>query len=87
MKETTKDWVIRALKTFWQAGLGALMIYVPQILTALQECAGRDVIIALLQTAGIAAISAGLSALYNGLIKPALDSASKQEAEKGDDLR
>lgn len=65
-----KDWVIRALKTFWQAAMAAAMISVPEIVALIPE--GWEVMKPLLASAACGALAAGMSAVYNGLIAPKL---------------
>ena len=71
MEFTKKDWVIRALKTFWQAALSALLISLPEIINLIPL--GWVAVKPVLLSAGIGALAAGLSAFYNGLIKPHLE--------------
>ena len=65
-----KDWVTRALKTFWQAALSSLIINAETIISLIPN--GWDALKPVLVSASIGALAAGLSALYNGLIKPLL---------------
>ena len=74
-----KDWVIRALKTFWQAALSALLIALPEIINLIPN--GWEAIQPVLVSAGVGALAAGLSALYNGLIAPHLKTIVNEEAE------
>lgn len=68
MKESVKDVVTRALKTFWQAALASLAVTLPQIVENLYS--GWNVLKPILVSAGIGALAAGFSAAYNGVIKP-----------------
>lgn len=76
MKDSTKDVLIRALKTFWQAALASVMVSLPQIINLIPD--GWDALKPVIMSAGVGAIAAGLSAVYNGLIKPRLE-VSKDE--------
>lgn len=70
MSEKTKDVLNRALKTFWQAALAYLLADVSVLQTALTDVkAGKQVLI----TLAVGAVAAGLSAVYNGLVKPLLE--------------
>lgn len=68
MSEKTKDVLIRALKTFWQAALGYLLADAALLQHALTVPVKDSILVTLL--AGAAA--AGFSAIYNGIIKPLL---------------
>lgn len=74
-----KDWVIRALKTFWQAALSALLIALPEIVNLIPN--GWEAMQPVLISAGVGALAAGLSALYNGLIAPHLKTNTDTKAE------
>ena len=69
MSERTKDVLLRALKTFWQAALGYLLADAALLREALTIPLERSLWATLL--AGAAA--AGFSAIYNGLVKPAAE--------------
>ena len=68
MNEKTKDVLIRALKTFWQAALGYLLADAALLQKALTVPMKESILATLL--AGAAA--AGFSAIYNGIIEPML---------------
>ena len=68
MNEKTKDVLIRALKTFWQAALGYLLADAALLQAALTMPLKDSILATLL--AGAAA--AGFSAIYNGIIEPML---------------
>lgn len=73
MKEKIKDISIRALKTFWQATIGYLAATFGTQLAGVDVFnadAMKNIFISLL----VGALSAGLSASWNGVIKPILDS-------------
>ena len=70
MSEKTKDVLIRALKTFWQAALAYLLADVTVLQSALTDMkAGKHMLLAL----AVGAAAAGFSAVYNGVIKTWLD--------------
>lgn len=69
MREKAKDILNRAMKTFWQAALASLMANFTVLAAALTETGGwKRVAISV----GVGAVAAGLSAMYNGVIKPLL---------------
>ena len=68
MNAKTKDVLIRALKTFWQAALGFLLADAALLQAALTMPLKDSILATLL--AGAAA--AGFSAIYNGIIEPML---------------
>ena len=70
MNAKTKDVLIRALKTFWQAALGYLLADAALLQAALTMPLKDSILATLL--AGAAA--AGFSAIYNGIIEPMLPS-------------
>ena len=70
MNEKTKDILIRAARTFWQAMLAHLLADT----TVLQEAlSGWSRARHLLLSLGVGAAAAGLSAVYNGVIRPLLE--------------
>lgn len=71
-----KDWVIRALKTFWQAALASLFVELPMIAPQIGE--GWAAIKPIALSIGVGAVAAGLSAIYNKFISPLF---SKEEEE------
>jgi len=76
-----KDVFIRALKTFWQASLSYVIINIQTIVDAITtdlEVGGFETLKSVGITIGLGALAAGLSALYNGVIKEAL---SKQKQD------
>ena len=71
--EKFKDVLIRALKTFWQASMSYLIVNIHVIADAITtdlEVGGFETLKSVGLTVGVGAIAAGLSALYNGVIKP-----------------
>ena len=81
MNEKVKDVLIRALKTFWQAGLASLCIAIPEIIELIPS--GWNAVVPVLVSAGVGAVAGGLSAAYNGVIKPLLEKHKKPIVEKG----
>lgn len=71
MSEKTKDVLTRAFKTFWQTALASLIFAMPEITNNLD--AGWEVLEPLLISVGVGALSAGLCAAYNGVLKPVAD--------------
>ena len=71
MKESVKDVLIRAGKTFWQATVAALVIAIPEVVELLPK--GWEVTKPMLISVCVGAIAAGLSAAYNGVILPVVN--------------
>ena len=72
MNEKTKDVLIRALKTFWQAALASIAAAFGSGAIGMdifQDNTWKKVLISVI----IGAVASGLSAVYNGIIKPWLD--------------
>ena len=68
-----KDVLIRALKTFWQATASYIIVNINVIanaITADLEVGGFETLKSVGLSVGVGAIAAGLSALYNGVIRP-----------------
>ena len=84
MNEKLKDILIRALKTFWQASLAAIVVAIPEIVDLVPQ--GWQAIKPVLISAGIGAIAAGCSAVYNGLIKPFADKHKVVAVEDGGEI-
>lgn len=72
MKEKLKDIAIRAGKTFWQAGLAYLLINAQAIIESLGTL-DANTLKEILPTLAVGALAAGCSAVYNGLVKPAIE--------------
>lgn len=72
MNEKTKDVLIRALKTFWQAALASIVAALGSGAIGM-EIFQDNTWVKVLASIGIGAVASGLSAIYNGLIKPAID--------------
>ena len=66
-----RDVIIRAGKTFWQAALASVLVSLPNIIELIPKGWGalKPVVI----SAGVGALAAGLSAMYNGVVVPLLD--------------
>ena len=71
------DILVRALKTFWQGALAALFVALPQIVELIPS--GWVAIKPVLVSAATGALAAGLSALYNGVIKPHFEKSNVEE--------
>ena len=71
MSDKIKDIAIRAGKTFWQTALASLLVTIPQIVENIG--AGWEALKPVLISAGIGALAAGLSAAYNGVVKPIVE--------------
>lgn len=82
MKEKAKDVAIRAFKTFWQTALASLLIATPKITENIGD--GWDALKPVLLSALVGALAAGLSATYNGVLKPIAEKlkANNASAEK-----
>lgn len=69
MNENTKDILIRAGKTFWQAALAYLLADAAVLQQALADWStGRQILLSL----SVGAVAAGFSAVYNGVVRPRL---------------
>ena len=70
MNEHTKDILIRAGKTFWQAALADLLADAAVLQQALTDWStGRQILLSL----AVGAMAAGFSAVYNGVVRPRLE--------------
>lgn len=72
-QEKFKDVLIRAVKTLWQAMLSYIIINIHVIADAITtdlEVGGFETLKSVGLSVAVGAIAAGLSALYNGVIKP-----------------
>ena len=69
MNENTKDILIRAGKTFWQAALAYLLADAAVLQQALTDWgAGKQI----QHSHTVGAVAAGFSAVYNGVVRPRL---------------
>ena len=69
MNENTKDILIRAGKTFWQAALAYLLADAAVLQQALTDWStGKQILLSL----AVCPAAAGLSAVYIGVIRPRL---------------
>ena len=80
MNSKFKDVLIRAGKTFWQAALASLVIAFPEIINLIPK--GWDAVMPVLLSAGVGAVAAGLSAVWNGVVAPMLDKMKHKETER-----
>lgn len=81
-QEKFKDVLVRALKTFWQSCLGYIIINIHVIADAITtdlEVGGFETLKSVGLTVGVGAIAAGLSALYNGVIKPLIEKPKEED--------
>ena len=85
-QEKFKDVLIRALKTLWQAMLSYIIINIHVIADAITtdlEVGGFETLKSVGLSVAVGAIAAGLSALYNGVLKPLM--VKKPEDTYSDD--
>ena len=68
MNSKIQDIMIRAGKTFWQAALASLVVAIPEIINLIPV--GWEALMPVLLSAGVGALAAGLSAVWNGVIAP-----------------
>lgn len=68
-KEQLKDIGLRAFKTFWQAALASAIINAETLFLGVTELDGEK-LKAIGISVGLGALAAGLSAVYNGILKP-----------------
>ena len=68
--EKVKDVIFRALKTFWQAALAYIILTVEPMIHNIEQFGSWEAVKNLLLSLALGALSAGLCALYNGLLKP-----------------
>ena len=73
MKRKVNDVLIRAGKTFWQASLAALAVAIPEIINLIPV--GWEALRPVLVSAGVGALAAGFSAMWNGVIAPTINKA------------
>ena len=70
MNENTKDILIRAGKTFWQAALAYLLADAAVLQQALTDWStGKQILLSL----AVGAMAAGFSAVYNAVVRPRLE--------------
>ena len=72
MRPETKDVLIRALKTFWQAALASIVAALGSGAIGM-EIFNDNTWVKVLVSIAIGAVASGFSAIYNGIIKPFLD--------------
>ena len=73
-----RDVIIRAVKTFWQSALASLLVAIPDIIDLIPG--GWVAMKPVLVSAGVGALAAGLSAVYNGVIAPWIERLKYREA-------
>jgi phage-related protein len=73
-----RDIIIRAVKTFWQAALASLLVAIPEIINLIPN--GWDAIRPVLLSAGVGALAAGLSAVWNGVLAPVIEKLKYKQA-------
>lgn len=81
-QEKFKDVVQRAWRTFWQSCLGYIIVNIHVIADAITtdlEVGGFETLKSVGLTVGVGAIAAGLSALYNGVIKPLIQKTKVED--------
>lgn len=84
MSVKTKDILIRALKTFWQASVSYLIVNINVLTNAITndlEVGGFETLKSVGITVLVGALAAGLSAVWNGFIKVKLDSLKVPEID------
>ena len=78
MSEKTKDVLIRSIRTFWEAALAAIIVSLPEIVDLIPS--GWAAIKPVFISVGVGALAAGITAAYNGVLKPYLDKSKTKEA-------
>jgi hypothetical protein len=77
MNRKLNDVLVRAGKTFWQAALASLVVAIPEIINLIPN--GWDAVMPVLLSAGVGALAAGLSAVWNGVVAPMLNKLKYRE--------
>lgn len=72
-----KDWVIRALKTFWQAALAVLVAEIPQIVELIPQ--GWEAMKPVAFSIFVGSLAAGICAIYNKFINPLFGKGEEEE--------
>lgn len=83
-QEKFKDVLIRALKTLWQASISYIIININVIADAITtdlEVGGFETLKSVALSVAVGAIAAGLSALYNGVVKPLVNKPVEDYSE------
>ncbi len=79
MREKTKEILLRAGKTFWQAAISELIAHFTILGEVLEGVPGWK---SLLLSLGVGTVAAGLSAMWNGVLSPLLsNTAGKKKGE------
>lgn len=79
MSDRTKDIIIRALKTFWQAALGYIIVDINALLVGMAD---SNITEGMLKTLAIGAVAAGCSAVWNSVLSPLF--SSKEKGQSGE---
>lgn len=79
MSDRTKDTIIRALKTFWQAALGYIIVDINALLVGMTD---SNITEGMLKTLAIGAVAAGCSAVWNSVLSPLF--SSKEKGQSGE---
>lgn len=79
MSDRTKDIIIRALKTFWQAALGYIIVDINALLVGMADSSITE---GMLKTLAIGAVAAGCSAVWNSVLSPLF--SSKEKGQSGE---
>ena len=82
MNERTKDIIIRALKTFWQAALGYIIVDINALLIGISD---SNLTEGMLKTLAIGAVAAGCSAVWNSVLSPLFSSKEKGQSKEVED--
>lgn len=82
MSERTKDIIIRALKTFWQAALGYIIVDINALLVGISDF---NITEEMLKTVAIGAVAAGCSAVWNSVLSPLFSSKEKGQSKEVED--
>lgn len=79
MSDRAKDIIIRALKTFWQAALGYIIVDINALLVGMAD---SNITEGMLKTLAIGAVAAGCSAVWNSVLSPLF--SSKEKGQSGE---
>lgn len=82
MSDRTKDIIIRALKTFWQAALGYIIVDINALLVGISN---SDITEGMLKTVAIGAVAAGCSAVWNSVLSPLFSKEKGQPSDSEED--
>lgn len=82
MSDRTKDIIIRALKTFWQAALGYIIVDINALLVGISN---SNITEGMLKTVAIGAVAAGFSAVWNSVLSPLFSSKEKGQSSDSEE--